>query len=93
MIATTAFGMGVDCPDIEKVINWGCPNTLEELVQETGQGGRDGRKVEAILYPKLGKDVTHEMKNYASNSRMRKLFENFLFNNDEDAAGTSMPML
>jgi len=44
MIATTAFGMGVDCPDIEKVINWGCPNTLEELVQETGRGGRDGRK-------------------------------------------------
>jgi len=36
LIATTAFGMGVDCPDIEIVTNWGCPNTIEELVQETG---------------------------------------------------------
>ena len=36
LISTTAFGLGVDCPDIERVINRGTPNTLEELVQETG---------------------------------------------------------
>lgn len=83
LIATTAFGMGVDCPDIERIINWGCPNTLEELVQETGRGGRDGRLVQAILYPtRCGKKVTHAMKNYQSNNdtcRRRKLFESFLF--------------
>jgi len=89
LIATTAFGMGVDCPDISRVINWGCPNTLEELA---GRGGRDGRKVEAILYPTtLGKKVTREMKNYKANTqvcRRRKLFETFLFNDEkEDASG------
>jgi len=42
LIATTAFGLGVDCPDIERVISYGLPKTLEELVQEAGQGGRDG---------------------------------------------------
>ena len=65
LIATTA---GVDCPDIGRVINWGCPNTLEELVQETGRGGRDGRAVEAILYPtRFGKKVTQGVKDYISN--------------------------
>ena len=92
LIATTAFGMGVDCPDIARVINWGCPNTLEELAQETGRGGRDGRTVEAILYPTtLGRKVTPEMKQYKVNTcmcRRRKLFESFLFNDEkEDVAG------
>ena len=50
LVATNAFGMDIDCPDIERIINWGCPNTLEELVQETGRGGRDGHYVQAILY-------------------------------------------
>jgi len=36
LVATTAFGMGIDCPDIDIIINWRCPNTLEELVEETG---------------------------------------------------------
>ena len=39
LICATAFGLGVDCPDIERVINWGTLNTLKELVQETGRGG------------------------------------------------------
>ena len=68
LIATTAFGMGVDCPDIDRVINWGCPNTLEELIQEIGRGGRDGPAVEAILYPtRFGKKVTQGVKDYISN--------------------------
>ena len=83
LVATTAFGMGVDCPDIDCIINWGCPNTLEELVQETGRGGRDGRHVQAILYPtRQGKKVTQAMKAYQSNTntcRRRQLFRNFLF--------------
>jgi len=65
IIATTAFGLGVDCPDIDWVINYGSPRTLEELVQESG---RDGRQAEAILYPKrIGKKVTSAMKEYEDN--------------------------
>ena len=83
LICTTAFGLGVECPDIERVINWGTPNTLEELVQETGRGGRDGRQVEAILYAKkIGKNITTAMREYQDNvkeCRRRKLFRHFLF--------------
>ena len=75
--------MGVECPDIKRVINWGTPNTLEELVQETGKGGRDGRQVEAILYAKkIGKNITTAMREYQENvkeCRRRKLFRHFLF--------------
>lgn len=39
LIATTAFGLVADCSDIERIINWGSPSTLEELVQEVGRGG------------------------------------------------------
>ena len=46
MVCTTAFGMGVDVPDIELVTRIGCPSSLEELVQEFGRGGRDGRQAE-----------------------------------------------
>ena len=51
LVATTAFGMGVDYPDIEQIINWGCPSTLEEFVKKTGRGGRDRQLTQAILYP------------------------------------------
>ena len=68
IIASTAFGLGVDCPDIVRVMNWGAPNTLEDLVQESGRGGRDGSAAEAILYPKIvGKRITKEMKEYGEN--------------------------
>ena len=43
MVCTTAFGMGVDVPDVVTVVRIGCPSSLEELVQEFGRAGRDGR--------------------------------------------------
>ena len=36
IVATTAFGMGIDCPDIAQVIHWGPLHTIEEYVQESG---------------------------------------------------------
>ena len=44
MVATTAFGLGVNQSDVETVVRIGVPPTMEELVQEFGRAGRDGRK-------------------------------------------------
>ena len=45
IIASTAFGLGIDCKDIMRVINYGTPNTLEELVQEIGRAERNGKSI------------------------------------------------
>ena len=66
MIATTAFGLGVGWPENEWVINWGSPNTLEELVQECGKTGTDGRQAIAVLYPR--RVVTKEVKECQENT-------------------------
>ena len=50
VVATTALGMGVNIPDVERVCHFGIPDTIEEYVQEIGRAGRDGRKSYGILY-------------------------------------------
>lgn len=66
MVATNAFGMGIDKPDVRVVIHPDAPSSIEEYFQEAGRAGRDGNQAYAVLL--YEEEDAHKLKCRVANS-------------------------
>ena len=85
--ATSAFGMGIDVPNIRTVIHFGCCEDVETYIQAVGRAGRDGRPSKAIILTRKGgrQHINKQMQDYCMSSvtcRRTSLFCDYDERND-----------
>jgi ATP-dependent DNA helicase RecQ len=75
MVATNAFGLGIDKADIRYILHYQSPASLEQYVQEAGRGGRDGKKSNCILLYDPADRTIHQALLNRSRIRPDQLFK------------------